>query len=355
MRKAKKKTLRADCPEKPTKEQWEKLYEVGNNLKKLAPWRVLRDTDILLLDLPDWEPCLYCSVMGHGDENYAIAVYPGQEAFWRLNRVLEHDMSTPPFLLMLEQDCLLCNFGDREEIEPQDREVMKALNLRFRGHNQWVYFRAATPGQFPWFLNADQAQLLIDALQNVFMLCLYYIEGKLEPDFAKGETMLRFYDEKTAQWFNTVVDMPPVLRPHYSMTLTDELMIARMKKQKKTKAVLELDWFYLPIPIQENKNVPPHGPHVTLVMDRESGTAIAQHMAQEGEPPLTVPPSMLVDYIMTYGRPSAIFTRSEEYASLLENTCKSVGVKLYWEKGMPLVDEYVESLMLEMSGFLGGQ
>lgn len=36
----------------PTLKQWEALYEVGGNLKKLAPWRALADRDILVLQLP---------------------------------------------------------------------------------------------------------------------------------------------------------------------------------------------------------------------------------------------------------------------------------------------------------------
>lgn len=41
-------------------------------------------------------------------------------------------------MLMLNQRCLSCAFGDREDIEPPDREILHALNLRFRGRNQWT-------------------------------------------------------------------------------------------------------------------------------------------------------------------------------------------------------------------------
>ena len=137
----------------------------------LAPWRALHDTDILVLQLPGQNEPVYCSVMGSGDMSYGIAVYPGREAFVRLRRIIDQDAYSPE-LLMLEQNCLVCNFGDREEIEPRDRAVMKQLGLRFRGRGQWIYVRSMVPGQFPWFLDAEQAELLTAALQNLAMLCL---------------------------------------------------------------------------------------------------------------------------------------------------------------------------------------
>ena len=39
-------------PAEPSLEQWEALYEVAGNLKKLAPWRALTDTD--LFTAPSW-------------------------------------------------------------------------------------------------------------------------------------------------------------------------------------------------------------------------------------------------------------------------------------------------------------
>lgn len=51
-------------PAKPSLEQWEALYEVASNLKKLTPWRALTDTDLSVLQLPGQNEPVYCSVMG---------------------------------------------------------------------------------------------------------------------------------------------------------------------------------------------------------------------------------------------------------------------------------------------------
>lgn len=245
---------------------------------------------------------------------------------------------------MLEQNCLVCNFGDRDEIEAEDRAVMKQLGLRFRGQNQWIYFRSMVPGQFPWYLDAEQAELLTAALQNLLMLCVHYMEGNLKVDFEAGETLARWRDPETEMWMNGVVPMPePKLER--SMTLQDDLLLARLKRGKKTGNRLEMDSFYFPMPVQENKETPPYGVHMTLLVDKETGDILGEHIAGPDEQPLVIPPSLLVEYMQEHGRPAAVYVRSEWTGTLLRNTCKAVGVRLVEGKGVPVLDSFLDKMM----------
>jgi len=56
-------------------EQWNKLYEVTINIKKLEPWNYLWDIDIITIILPEYEEPFYCSVMGKNGQCFAISVY----------------------------------------------------------------------------------------------------------------------------------------------------------------------------------------------------------------------------------------------------------------------------------------
>ena len=336
----------------PSLKQWEALYEVAENLKKLAPWRALRDTDILTLLLPGQDEPVYCSVMGQGDTTYGISIYPGHEAFLRLMRIVEHDGHSPE-LLMLEQKCLICNFGDRDEIAPEDRAVMKQLGLKFRGHNQWIYFRAMEPGQFPWFLDAEQAELMIAALQNLTMLCLRYLEGKLTVDFDAGQTLNRWYDPEKDMWFNAVI---PMVRPKLKRTLEleDELLSARLKRCKKTDARLEMDAFNIPVPVQEDKKSPPVGVHLALIADKNTGLIAKCKIAEQEEPECVIAPALLIEYILECGRPSVVYVRNEWIGSTLRNLCKAVGVRLVEDEGVPLLDELPFERLLLGNGSLDG-
>jgi len=333
----------------PTLEQWKKLYEVAVNLKKMAPWRCLSDTDILALYLPDREEPVYCSVMGQGEMNYGIGVYPGHESYLRLKRIIDQDGYRPE-LLMFEQNCLMCNFGDREEVEAEDRAVMKQLGLRFRGRNQWVYFRSLVPGQLPWYLEAEQAELLTAALQNLFMLCLHFIEGNLELE--EGKTLARWYDPETEMWMNGAVSIPePKLER--TLILQDDLLLARLKRGKRTGVRLELDSFYLPIPIRENKKVPPVCAQMTLLVDKETGEILDQSIDGPDEQALVTPLSILINYMEAHGRPAAVYVRSEWIGTLLRDTCKSVGVRLI-ENGVPVLDRLLEPVFTTVERRLSG-
>ncbi len=338
------------CPVRtePSLEQWEALYEVAVNLKKLAPWRALADTDILVLQLPGQSEPVYCSIMGQGDMSYGIAVYPGNESLVRLYRIIDQDAYSQE-LLMLEQNCLVCNFGGREEIEAGDRAVMKQLGLRFRGQGQWIYFRAMKPGQFPWFLDAEQAELLTAALQNLAMLCLCYMEGKLKVDFDAGETLKRWYDPEKETWMNAVIPMP-MPKMQRTLDLQDDLLLARLKQSKKTPVRLEADSFYLPLPVQEDKLAPPVGVHMALLVDKDSGLVLDQQFAGPDDPDHVAAPSMLVNYMVEHGRPAAVYVRSSWIGSLLRNTCKAVGVRLVENEGIPVLDSLLDYMMGPMMG-----
>lgn len=62
-----------------TTEQWRRLYEIAAALKNMEPWRVLWDTDIVTIQLPDRKEPVFCSVMGRGRECYGIGIYPGYD------------------------------------------------------------------------------------------------------------------------------------------------------------------------------------------------------------------------------------------------------------------------------------
>lgn len=200
------------------------------------------------------------------------------------------------------------------------------------------------PGQFPWYLDAEQADLLIAALQNLTMLCLCYMEGKLKVDFDAGETLTRWYNPEKETWMNAVTPMP-LPKMDRSLTLQDDLLLARLKKGKKTGIRLEIDSFYLPIPVQEDKNAPACGVHMTLLVDKDTGLVLGQHIAGADEQTVTIAPSMLVDYMEGHGRPAAVYVRSEWMGTLFRNVCKSVGVRLVEDEGVPALDSVLNMMM----------
>lgn len=333
---------RAAARTPPSLDQWRELYETAAALKKLTPWQQLNDHSFLIVELPEHEEPFYCSVMGMENLVYGIGVYPGNDAFLRLQLILEEEGHSP-HLLMLEQCYLTCQFGDREDMTGEDREVMKSLGLRFRGRNQWPFFRSARPGQFPWFLTADEAKVLQAVLQNFLILFQQFKSGQLTADFEFGEALRRRYDPEVKIWVNEVIPLPsPDMRR--AVMVKNDAELTKFKKRKKTKTELEIDSFYLPIPIQENPQEAPFAGHITLIVDHKSGEPLSPYIPERDEIPEQIPTFMLASYIQRFGRPAVVYVRSEWEGCLLRDFCEKIGVPLKIGS-MRKLDAIVNSLM----------
>jgi len=336
-------------PAEATVEQWAELYEIAGNIKLLAPWDYLWDSDLITIMLPGEEEPICCSIMGRNGECYAIGVYPGFEAIMSYYRLARTTEELPQFLAGLEQKCLACHFGDREEVSDKDRETYKALGLKFRGRNEWIYFRSMEPGLYPWHLDSKQVDLMIQALGNLAMACMHLQEGKITVDFGGGQTLFRHYSPEKGLWLNMAAQMPPIPVKMTNLSVKDELLIASLRKAKQTKQRLEYDMAYLPFPVQERKQDRPYLPRSLLLVDSDSALILDQHMAEPDEDFIGNALRMLATHIEEHGRPAAVHVRDERMSCLIEDLCKKIGVKLIVGKGMPTMDAILSEI-IELMG-----
>lgn len=331
----------------PTREQWEQLYEVAVNLKQMKPWEYLGEDDIVVLCLPGRKEPVFCSALGAGGELSALIVYPTASSFAE-RLIIKQNPGLPAYWLAGTQDCLMCNFADRNDVTDEEYRVIKSLGLKFRGKNQWIFFEAHTPGYAPWIVDAKQADLLISALQNFYMAARSYLEGKLKVDFENGKILLRFYSKEKEQWFNCETEMPKLPLPaRKRVTVTDELFTARLKAKKRAGWTVELDLFYLPTPVRGNKSELPRCPKICILADAESGAVFDQHIVGDDEREEDVILNLLANSILQCGRPGAVRIRGEIVEGLIGDLCKKCGVKIERNRELPVIDAFMEA-------FLGG-
>ena len=284
--------------------------------------------------------------MGRIGECYAIGVYPGFKAvgsFYRMAESTSDDIAA--YVAGLEQECLMCHFGDREEVEQEDREVYKALGLRFRGRNEWIYFRTMEPGYYPWHIRAWEADLLIQVLKNLALAVAPLISGELKVDFDSSETLVRSFSQEEGLWRNEVTKQPPrvIITPH--LIVDNDVLMAKLRKCKRTDTGLEFDISYLPAPIRKNKGDRPYFPQLILLVNKNAGVVVGQHMADKDEAIEVDILDMLTRYILKYGRPSAIYIRDNRASVYIGDFCKKANIKLVDGKGVPVIDDFIFGLM----------
>ena len=329
----------------PTLEQWKQLFDIAMSIKKLEPWEFLWDTDLITLRLPGRDEPVCCYTMGQNHECYGIGVCPGHESIITFLRMVNGGPDDLPFVSGFEQKSLMCFYGNREHVPPKDLDVIKSLGLRFRGKNQWIYFQSMEPGYYPWQINADQAALLIEALQNFEAAFVALHNGEVAVDFEAGETLVRSYSPEQGVWLNTAEEMPAIPEKLFTIRITDDIYAARLAKKKQTTARLEMELLYLPTPISENKDERPYLPRFALLLDKKSGLALDQHLFDKDEDATRAMLDMLAGYIERHGRPLSVNVRDDRAGRHIEDFCGKTGIRLVQGAGLPAVDNLLEGML----------
>ncbi len=328
----------------PTAEQWDKLYDIAIKLKALSPWEHRWDTDLFTLSLPGQEESLYVSVIGRNGECYGIGVYLGARGLLGFNRIIEANENDRWDDFMHYQNCLMFYCGNREELAPQEREIIKSLNLKFRGENNWIYFRAMEEGCYPWLFNAAQAQLMTEALQNFYMAFKYYISGEIIVNFDGGQTLLRFYSEEQKKWLNTAAPLSDIPVITENVTFTDELLLQRLKSSPKNTREMELDIRFLPVPVQDNPEQTPYFPRIIVLLDRKNKIILQQEMLEKEDKTEIAVAYALTNFFLEHGRPGKLFVRNEYIHFYVESLCSQLGIPTAYGKGMPAANTFIREL-----------
>lgn len=328
----------------PSLEQWQALYEVAANIRQLRPWDKLWDNDIVTIQLPGHVEPVFISVMGRNGDCLGIGVYPGYGSLDGLRRLQKRQESEPIFVSMSYQDCMLCYFGEKDELHEEELSILKQLDIHPKGKNQWIYFRSMSPGFYPWFLNSSQADLMLAALQNFFMAYQHFDSGELSVAFEQGMTLLRHYSSSKKLWLNEEAPLDKINLKYPKVVIDDELFFARLNQCRETKRDVSLDLLYIPCPIQEQEMEIPFLPKLWIIVDSFSGELQNQHLFQRGEIEEDVLMNLLAQDISDFGKPRVIRVRNDIIAAYLVDFCKKTGIKLMKNRGIPAVDKFAEAL-----------
>lgn len=287
---------------------------------------------------------MFCSVMGRAGEFFGIGLYAGYEALSGLYELAVSPVEELDLLKLESQDCLMCYFGSRDEVEAEDREVYKRLGLRFQGAHNWIYFRSFSPGCFPWFLDGEQAELAAETLVQLAGAYRDYSEGAVPVDFRGGELLERRYDQKQEAWTTGPGRAPrfmtvPVLAP-----FEDAKLLKQLKAKKRTKDTLLMEICYLPMPIQERRGKRPYFPQVLLMAENRSAAILGQQYLSPGEDAAAAAQELLCGYILEHGLPASVQVRGKRMAARIEMLCGKAGIPLVQGKEMPLMDRIIEGL-----------
>ncbi len=328
------------------KELWLELYEVAEKIQKLEPWKYLWDMDLLVYLCQSMNEIFYCSVMGRGGMHKAIAIYRGEQihGFLELAR-----NKIPEYMLLNYQECIMCNFIERQETLPKNREIIKELGLSFRG--TWISFESFEKGYEPSPINIKQVKIMLEALKNFYMMFRAIIEQGIKVDFENGEILARHYDKGKKLFLSYPA---PLMLPekHFNTIKTEAGFEKDIMKLPQTEMELEYEFLnYIPIRIREHKEQDGryYYPLARMIAERKSGVIISHDLIDKNRYEsksdyVLEATELLINYFYKMGRPKNIYVRDEETKMYLKDILDKAKIKIIVKPKLKAIDEFYRSL-----------
>jgi hypothetical protein len=332
----------------PTLDQWRDLYAAAAVLFADAPWEWIYEDEIFGVRDPDTGQVGYVSIMGHNGEHLALAVYQGEAALrdFRIMATGQASEDRPEFLLEIPQ--LQASFENREELLPEDREVIKALGLKFRGRLAWPHFRSYVPGCLPWLLTAAEARWLTAALEQAVEVTRRYKQDRsLLPPLEKGHYLVRTLTTQgwTDQW------LTPTLPDGRAPLPVDRSQIAAaVAKLRRGPMTLQVDVFaMLGTSVQENRGDRPQLPYSLLLVDADSSFVLGVDVLS-ADPNLDAMwegvPAKLTACLQKAGvLPKKVVVRGEEMRRLLAPWAAAIGCEIKASRSLKALDQVRSELL----------
>ena len=322
---------------------WRSMYAVAEEILALAPWKTHFEEDLFAIQPRKDGSVYFVSIMGNQGEHHAIAYYPGLESLSRFRMVQTSELSFSDrrgVELILLNGHLQVSFETKRNLVPPDLDVLKSLELRYRG--KWPAFRSCQPARLPWITNEQEAQDLKILMEQTVAILKRSDEDLLRP-FDEEEFFLRTWDGQDSVC--RVADLP--VHQHIIQAMIPEGVLNGLKKSK-LKIELELILMISPI-----SDVPPgeapYLPMMLIAADSDSGMVVGFEVisTRDGvDAAYARIPEALTGLLRKAGIiPAKILARHPMVLSALMTYRDAYGIEFKMSGSLPAVDEAADSVM----------
>lgn len=323
-------------------EQWKVLYEVATRIKELKPWEKFWDMDLIGIKNGAEEDTVFYSILGRGGECYGIAVYEGYEglnSFMMLT--MQQSMNLKSEYAMFNQKNLTCYWGNRDELADKQRKIIKDLGYSYRGKNQWLYFLSFEPGYYPYNLDESEVLRMSTYLQDLELALSHYNETNIRVDFEAGNMFQFSFGKDKKTWNFGEAPLPFTSFQFKNLIITDDELLADLKKVPKCNGVLEADVSILRASVSDKKYDRPANPALSVLGDANTGSIIKFEMLGPDDDPIVMLAEILIGFIFQYGAPKEIRVSNVIVEAGLEQICDICGIKLRRVKRLQGLDEFM--------------
>ncbi len=337
----------------PSTTEWRKLFDVATRVKELAPWEWMMEDEVFGVRDDEAGTTGFVSVMGAGGEHFAIALYPDPTALYAFLDLHdqgmegEEDESPQAAMSVLYLPKMQVAFEDNNQLNKEDKALIKKLGLKFRGAKAWPQFRSYAPGLFPWYLTKAEVRRLTVALGQ-----LLNVAPRCRADeelLAPSEDGMVFLVRVPGAngWEDQILTITePEPEPlHFAV---DPQAFALAKSLPRVTNVIEIDLAMLPSPVKEKQSERPFFPYMLTLAEAQSGMIVGNEMLQP-LPSLNamhgkVPQSLLGTFVRLGVLPELVRVRNPLLAELLAPLAEELDFKVAAVRRLPAIDEFMDGM-----------
>ncbi len=328
----------------PTRPQLEALYTAADAFSQARLWNDFYDADLIAIRDPQSGEIHHCSIMGNGGEHFALGVYLGDSGLCGFYNILH---GTQGRAILHEQDCIMCSFEDRELLTLPDYRQIKDLGLSYRGRNAWPMFRRYEPGYYPWYVTADECELLTTALVQITAAAKRIRTGQLTVDFDSARSIL--LESRPSKdgltWHSEPYELHETRVGYRPLIMPDESFMKDVQNAKRQNGViLQLDVDYMPQPVQEDKSERPYFPRLLLVADKAEEMVLQYEVYPDVSEDAEQVINAMIAICLNHGRPEKIEIQSEAMFSILKDFCQKTQIGLEQVSDLAIVNGFLDGM-----------
>lgn len=325
----------------PTGEQWQALFSVSEQLRKTKCWETFPE-ELIFAFTRNGEVQFYLTVHGYEEEAKGISIYRNLREIQHYMTILQGGDDVSLQTIIGNQSCISVIFTNREQLGNGDVTAMEQGGFTpEESETGYIIFRDYKPGKTPWYIGAEEADLLTDGLVT-FAGLTATAEIPL-PDATKEMLQINLLQEKAEI---EAVPLNPNFFYREEDIVKDDFYLARLKKLKRNGRTLEIDLCYLANPVSSELGAVPFFPKMCLIADRDEGYIADQCIFEETTVETEAFFELLAKYFSANGLPWKIYIREENTAFMLNDLCKKLNIELIYNKELLLIDDFI--------GMIGG-
>jgi hypothetical protein len=231
----------------------ERLFGLANGIYITKPWRMMGDTDLVLVKDRESDEMCYCSVLGALGEVFAVHAYRGIESYRLFKKIVSGaPLTTGEFFGT--QHSVTMEFLPGEKLTVPDRELARVFGHPLKKGFVAPQLRAGRPGYRPWYPTEAEGKVLALCVESVLAFCEDF-ERNLEARYWKVEDVYPEVCWKKNKYFrvkNTLARVTPPPMPEPAKL--DEGRLAKLSKgDYPVRGIIEVDEFYSGAPVGAKK------------------------------------------------------------------------------------------------------